>query len=433
MAGRNTHKAAWRGWYPPAVLSDLRVIDLADHRGIMCAKVLGDLGADVIKVEPPSGDPARGIGPFIGDEPGIERSLFWQGFATNRRSLTLAIEDLRGRELLRRLIADADVLVESFAPGYLPSLGLGYDDLAAWNPGLVMVSITPFGQTGPMAAYSATDLTGASLGGSMALTGEPDRAPVRVGHSPQFWLLGGAAGAAGAMIAHYHRTRTGEGQHVDVSCQQAVARTLSHAPQVWDLAGVNLTRSGAYRMVGDVRMRITYPCADGHVSFFYPGGAVGARSMAGLVAWMRSEGEPDATIEETDWAQFEFGTTPQEALDRLAGALERFFASRTKSALAAGAVAHRVILFPASDAFDLLNHPQLAARDFWQPLAYPEDRHGHPGGTLNHPGGFVHTDAGVVGPRRRAPMLGEHTDEVLAEALNLTGGDIAELRAGGVV
>ena len=415
------------------MLSDLRVIDLADHRGIMCAKVLGDLGADVVKVEPPGGDAARAIGPFIGDVPGIERSLFWQGFATNRRSVTLAVENLRGRELLRRLIATADVLVESFAPGYLASLGLGYDDLRLLNPGLVMVSITPFGQNGPRATYAATDLTGAALGGSMALTGEPDRPPVRVGHSPQFWLLGGAAGAAGAMIAHYHRTRTGEGQHVDVSCQQAVARTLSHAPQVWDLGGVNLGRSGAYRMVGDVRMRIIYPCADGYVSFFYPGGAAGARSMAGLVEWMRSEGEPDTAIEETDWTRFEFGTIPQDALDRLDGALERFFAGRAKAALAAGAVTHRVILFPVSDAFDLLNHPQLSTRGFWQPLDYPQDRHGYPGGTLNHPGGFVRTDAGYVGPRRRAPTLGEHTEEVLAEAFGLSRGDVQRLRTDGVV
>jgi crotonobetainyl-CoA:carnitine CoA-transferase CaiB-like acyl-CoA transferase len=395
------------------MISHLRVIDLTDHRGIFCAKVLSDLGADVIKVEPPGGGLARGIGPFLAsagsaeDVPEPERSLFWRGFATGQRSVVLDVEELQNREALVRLVASADFLIESFAPGYLTTLGLDYQSLRQHNPGLVMISITPFGQAGPRASDAATDLTGVALSGSMFLTGEPDRPPVRISHTAQFWLVGAAAGAAGAMVAHHHRLRTGEGQHVDVSCQQAMARTLSHAPQVWDLAGINLGRSGAYRMIGDVTMRVTYACADGYVSFFYPGGAAGARSMAGLAEWMRSEGEPDSYIEETDWSQFEFGTTPQSALDVLEKSLSRFFAFRTKRQLADGAVTHRVILFPASDAQDLLGHPQLDARVFWQRLDGEQP--------LRHPGGFVRASGAVVGPRRRAPRLGEHTAEVMAE------------------
>ena len=396
--------------YPPRMLEHLRVIDLADYRGVFCAKTLGDLGADVVKVEPPGGDPARRLGPFAGGEPGPERSLFWQGFATNRRSVMLDIARDEGQAALRRLAVGADFLVESFAPGFMESLGLGYEALRALNPRLIVVSITPFGSAGPKAAYAATDLTGAALGGSMAMTGEPDRPPVRVSHSPQFWLVGGAAGAAGAMIAHHHRLLTGEGQHVDASCQQAMARTLSHAPQVWDLTGVNLRRSGAYRMIGDVRMRITYLCADGYAAFFFPGGAAGARSMRGLAAWMREDGEPDAFVEGTDWEAFEFGTMPQAALDRLDMALSRFFARRSKRALAEGAAAHRVILFPVTDADELLEHPQLAARGFWQRVDLGEV------GAAHMPGGFIRVSGERVGARLRAPRLGEHTREVLAES-----------------
>ncbi len=408
------------------MLEHLRIIDLADHRGVFCAKTLGDLGADVVKVEPPGGDPARGIGPFAGGEPGPERSLFWQAFAANRRSLTLDITRSEGQSVLRRLVCQADFLVESFAPGFMESLGLGYAALRALNPRLIMVSVTPFGSTGPKSGYAATDLTGVALGGSMAMTGEPDRPPVRISHSPQFWLVGGAAGAAGAMIAHHHRLLTGEGQHVDVSCQQAMARTLSHAPQVWDLAGVNLGRSGAYRMIGDVTMRITYPCADGYAAFFFPAGAVGARSMRGLAAWMRAEGEPDAFIEGTDWEAFEFGTTPQAVLDRLDAALSRFFAPRSKRVLADGAAAHRVILFPVTDAHELLEHPQLAAREFWQTLDLGET------GAARVPGGFVRVPGERIGARRRAPRLGEHTREVLAEA-GVTDAEAADLAARGIV
>ena len=412
--------------YAPPVLEHLRVIDLADHRGIFCAKALGDLGADVVKVEPPDGDPARSAGPFAGGEPGPERSLFWQGFATGRRSLTLDVTRSEGQALLRRLAAAADFLVESFAPGFMDSLGLGYEAFRALNPRLIMVSITPFGSSGPKSAYAATDLTGAALGGSMAMTGEPDRPPVRVSHSPQFWLVGGAAGVAGAMIAHHHRLLTGEGQHVDVSCQQAMARTLSHAPQVWDLTGVNLGRSGAYRMIGDVTMRITYPCADGYLAFFFPAGAVGARSMRGLAAWMREEGEPDSFIESADWEAFEFGTTPQAVLDRLDASLSRFFTRRSKRALADGAAAHRVILFPATDADELLEHPQLAARSFWQKVDLGEI------GAARLPGGFVRVSGERVGVRRRAPRVGEHTRELLAEA-GLTDTEVADLAGRGVV
>ena len=417
------------------MLSPYRVIDLADHRGIFCAKVLGDLGADIIKVEPPGGDPARGIGPFLDDRPEPEHSLFWLAHATNRRSVTLDIEREDGRVLLKRLIETAHFLVESFTPGYLDGLGLGYGALRELNSALVYVSITPFGQTGPRAQAPATDLTGVALGGSMYMTGEPGLAPVRVSQSPQFWLVGGAAAAAGAMVAHHHRMLTGEGQHVDVSSQQAIARTLSHAPSSWDLNGVNTQRGGAYRQVGSVTMRIIYPCADGYVAFFYPGGAAGARSMRGLVRWRVEEGEPDAFIEQTDWGAFEFGTMPQAVLDQLDSSLSGFFATRTKRALAEAAIEHRVILFPVSDARDLLEYPQLAAREFWQEVEYPEL-----GRMLRHPGPFIRATnangraaSANVGIRRRAPRIGEHNREVLGGELGLSDADLAAFRREGAV
>src|SRR5665811_1299200 len=131
------------------MLSDYRVLDLADDRGIFCGRVLADLGADVIKVEPPWGDPARRLGPFHHDEPGIESSLFWQLYAINKRSLTLDIEAPPAREALLALVRTADFLIESFRPGYMDSLDLGYEALRRINPRLIYVSITPFGQTGP--------------------------------------------------------------------------------------------------------------------------------------------------------------------------------------------------------------------------------------------------------------------------------------------
>ena len=390
------------------MLSDYRVLDLADDRGIFCGRVLGDLGADVVKVEPPWGDPARRLGPFHHDNPDVESSLFWQLYSINKRSLTLDIEAAPARDLLMRLAASADFLVESYRPGYLDSLGLGYADLAKANPHLVYVSITPFGQSGPYRDYPATDLTGMALAGFMHLTGDEDRPPVRVS-VPQFWVLGGAAGAAGAMIAHQHRVLTGRGQHVDVSCQQAAARTLSHAPQYWDLNRVNLRRRGPFRPVGDRAMRINWECADGYVNFIQPGGLIGGRNMAALCAWMEGEGSGVPLLSGTDFGDIGFGQISAELLDAMNEGLGRFFKAKTKADLAQGAIERRVLLFPVNDPADIFAYPQLAARDYFQRVNPPT------GDAYDTLGLFVRSSAKPLSIKRRAPMLGEHTEELLAD------------------
>ena len=176
------------------LLSPYRVLDLTDERGLLCGKMLADLGADVIQVEPLGGNPARRLGPFFEDDVRPEKSLFWWAYSANKRSITLDIETVDGGNLLLKLAAEADFLIESFSPGYLARLGFGYPDLQALNPGLVMVSITPFGQDGPYADYLATDIVGMALGGFMSLTGDSDRAPLRLSF-PHFYLHGSAAGA----------------------------------------------------------------------------------------------------------------------------------------------------------------------------------------------------------------------------------------------
>ena len=401
-------------------------MDLADDRGIFCGRVLGDLGADVVKVEPPWGDPARPIGPFHQDLPGTESSLFWQLYAINKRSMTLDLESADAREVLLRLVRGADFLIESFRPGYLESLGLGYEELARENPRLIYVSITAFGQDGPYRDFAATDLTGMALSGFMHLTGDEDRPPVRVS-VPQFWVLGGAAGAAGAMIAHQQRVATGRGQHVDVSCQQAAARTLSHAPQYWDLSGVNLRRRGPFRPVGERAMRVNWECADGYVNFIQPGGVVGGRNMRSLCAWMEQEGLGDPELNAFDFGAVGFGQLTQEVLNALDRGLGRFFKARTKRYLAEGALERRVLLFPVNDPADVFAYPQLAARAYFQRIDPPDG-----GGSYDTLGLFVRSSAKPLAIRRRAPTLGEHNDELFDEA-GLGPEDVTSLRAAGAV
>src|SRR5262245_21790113 len=192
------------------LLSPYRVLDLTDEHGILCGKILADLGADVIQIEPPGGSSARRLGPFYEDEAHPERSLFWWSYAANKRSITLNPASRDGRALLQQLVRAAHFLIESFPPGYLERLGLGYEALSALNPALIVGSGTPFGQDGPYARYRASDLNGMGMAGFMYVTGDPDRPPARVG-VPHFYLHGAAAGATGAMIAHAQRVLTGQG------------------------------------------------------------------------------------------------------------------------------------------------------------------------------------------------------------------------------
>ena len=413
---------------PDSLLDQYRVLDLTDERGLLCGKVLGDLGADVIQVEPPDGSTARHIGPYYKDQVDPEKSLFWWAYAANKRGITLDIHTSDGRHLFKSLLKNAEFLIESFSPGYLGTLGLGYDDLAAINPGLVMVSITPFGQDGPYAHYRATDIVGMAMGGFIYLTGDSDRPPLRVSF-PHFYLHGGAAGAVGALLAHTHRTATGEGQYVDVSCQQAVAKTLAHAPQNWDVEQVILKRQGPYRQTsGNTYVRINWPCKDGYINFMPQGGSV-ASSTRALLAWMEEEGLGDDYLGQVNWEDLGYGEVRAEVMERCVGPLERFFATHTRAELTAGSVERRILMFPVATPGDILSHPQLEARDYFQELPHPElDT------SVTYQGAFVKTDGTQrVGLRRRAPLIGEHTREVYMDELGLSPSDLATLRQGGAV
>ncbi len=229
-----------------SLLEGIRVLDLTDEKGLLCGKVLGDFGADVIKIEKPGGDPARNIGPFYKDIPDPEKSLFWFATNTSKRGITLNIESADGQELFKRLAEKADIVVESFEPGYMDCLGLGYADLKAIKPDIIFTSITPFGQTGPYAHYQATDLIGAAMGGMARILGDLGRPPVRMGADPQSYFHAGLQGALGSMMAYYHREMTGVGQHVDVSMQDAVELTLMNAVEIFDILKANLVGLGQF-------------------------------------------------------------------------------------------------------------------------------------------------------------------------------------------
>ena len=403
------------------MLSPYRVLDLTDEKGLLCGKLLGDLGADVIKVERPGGDAARMIGPFYHDKVDPEKSLFWWAFNTSKRGITLDIETASGQEVLKKLAKTTDFIIESSPPGYLDSLGLGYPALERINPGIIMVSITPFGQTGPYKDYKAPDIVAWAMGGVMYQHGDVDGPPIRVSHHSQAYLHAAGQAAVGAMVALYHREMTGEGQHVDVSIQESVARCTTQAHTAgWDMAK-EIRRRGQLLLISEI-----WPCKDGYVAFRYWGGPYAKRWNSPLVEWMDEEGMAGEFLKNFDWEELNLATiteeTQEERLERLRETVERivaptrrFFMTHTKTELLEGALKRRVMLYPVATAQNILESVQLIARKFWVELEHPEL-----GTTITYPGAFARTSETPPRVWRRAPLIGEHNKEVLEKELDIS-------------
>ena len=412
------------------LLSPYRVLDLSNELGFLCGKILGDLGADVIKIEPPGGDPARRFGPFYGDQPDPEKSLFWFGFNNNKRGITLNLESARGRELFAQLVAKADFVIETFTPGYLDSLNLGYTALAKINSRLVLTSITPFGQTGPYSKFKASDIEIMALSGCMSLTGDPDRPPLRVTF-PQSYGWTGSYAAMGALTAHYHRELTGEGQQVDVSAQACLLWAFSHAHTFWDLNRQVEKRAGSFmtgRSITGAKMRVFWPCQDGYLNFIIYGGEAGRRTNQALVEWMDSKGMAPDSLKQKDWKAFDIAQVGQEEIDRMEEPIESFFKGVTKAEFFKEVVKRQMLGYPVASVKEIFADPQHEARSFWQTIEHPELQT-----SFEYPGGFAKFSDGACQIWRRAPLIGEHNQEIYGQELGMSPAQIAELKKQGVI
>ncbi len=353
-------------------LEGIRVLDLTNARGELAGKVLADLGAEVIKVEPPEGTAARRMPSF--DDGDAERSLYWAALGLGKRSVVLDVfgsEEDRGR--LRRLLAGADVLLESENPGVMAAIGLGYHDLAEAFPQLVYTSVTPYGQDGPHAQRAATELTAEAAGGLVSLQGDKDRPPLPVG-TPQAAFHAGVQAAADTLIALYERDRSGLGQHLDTSQQAAIVWTLMNATGFPPNTGEDPPGYGDDR--ADVPPSLQgrrYPCADGYVVFGITPAGIGLRGAATFLKWMQEEGAlEDWHAPDLDaWAA---GIAEQAMVDPLAAAAQLvpaaermapFMLTKTKRELFDVAIERDFMLAPLYTADEIAADPQLAVRDFW--------------------------------------------------------------------
>jgi benzylsuccinate CoA-transferase BbsE subunit len=403
-------------------LDGVRVLDLADESGALAGKLLAELGADVVVLEPPGGARGARRGPFLGGVADPERSLAWLALQTSKRGITLDLARERGRALFRRLAARVDVVLETAAPGALDELGIGFAALSAESPGLVWCAITPFGQSGPRAHWKGGDLVAVAMGGNAGVTGDPDRPPVRC-TLPTAYYHAAPEAALGVVLALLARDASGRGQHVDVSLQECQLQTLLTGPGQYARHGRLPRRSGA--RLG--RTREIWPARDGWVTFGLRGGATRAPGLVAIVAWMHEHGLAPEWLRAQDWVHYDPNALSEEELARLEAAFADFFSRFSMRELFDEALRRRVLLAPCNDAREILAQPQLRDRKLFVTLEYPEL-----GAAIEHPDFFARIEPGAARIRRRAPRIGEHNAEVFGE-LGLDAAALAGLAREGVL
>jgi benzylsuccinate CoA-transferase BbsE subunit len=409
------------------MLSCYRILDLTDEKGLLCGKMLGDLGADVIKIEKPGGDEARNIGPFYHDIVHPEKSLFWMAFNTNKRSITLAIEASEGREIFKKLLKTADVVIESFAPGYMEDIGFGYPDLSKINPALVMTSISGFGQEGPYRSYKAPDIVVRALGGLVYTVGEADRPPLTTSY-PHVYLIGSMYGAIGTMIALYHRSFTGLGQRVDAPTQQGLTFVGNVESQVpWMLKQIIPKRNGRKRfpvLLKDGSLYdqpMLWECKDGDIAFTIAAAAMAA-SYEGLAECMKKDGIDTSPLDRWDWKKDNDGLWTREDIEALLDTFREFFSRHTKEELIYLSIEKNIHLAPCLTPGEALKFPQLVERDFWRRIEHPELA-----ASITYPGSFVKFTEADCGVRQRAPLIGENNNDIYGRELGISGDELKAL------
>ncbi len=408
------------------VLEGIRVLDLAGPMGVYCGKLWADMGADVIKVEPPAGDPMRSLGPFYKDEVHPEKSLYFFHYNTSKRSITLNLNTADGRELFKKLVKDTDILLETFPPGYMNDLGLGYTQLKEINPRLIMTSITPFGQTGPYREYKSSDLVGQALSGWTNTVGNVGERPTWPAVELGYHHVSISA-SAGTLIALYHRDMAGEGQHVDVSMHEAGAMVAASTVQSWDVRQEITSRRQATPNRGGWGI---FQCKDGYVYSVTRDGP----PINFLFKWLNEDGiehdfwdprwQDPAAVDDQGVA---FRSQP-ENIEHMNSILRPWFMTYTMLELAERGQDHHLSFIPYNNIKDVVDDPQLEARNFFVDIEHPlmKDTPRDGGAPFN----FSETPWRI---RRRPPLIGEHNLEIYAGELGYTVEQLALLKAAGAI
>src|SRR5580704_18972635 len=405
-----------------AALSGVRVLDLADNAVAYASRLLADLGAEVIRIEPPQGGALRNAQPLAVVDGGVASCAhaFWNA---NKKAITLDLDCADGRRLFGDLVARSDVVIETFAPGTLAALGVGYEAMKERNPGIILVSVTPYGQTGPCAKFRATDLTLLAAGGLLSLGGYPEIGPVAVA-GEQGHLAAAIFGAVATLKALLEREGTNHGQWLDVSGQECIAFALEDAIPEWYLSGSIRRRTGDQAREAGTGV---YPCRDGYISLV--AGRLGtAKAFKTLVQWIAESGTPGGdTLLDERWQDFTFRQSP-EGIARFAEIFGAFCASRSKQELYRDGQARQIAIAPVNTVADIVADEQLRANGFFRSLhdaALERD--------VTVPGPPYRLARTPATLRSAAPASGKHNRAIYVDELGLSEGDLRALTSAGVV
>ena len=409
------------------LFSGLRALDLTDEKGFICGKILGALGIEVIKVEKPGGDAARWMPPFLGNTPDPEKSIYWMAYNTDKKAITLNMASNAGQELFKKLVKGVDFVLESFVPGEMEQLGIGYEDLKKITPGIILTSITPFGQKGPRAGYKGSELIVSAMSGVMSTNGDPDRAPLREGPD-SITFESNAAAAFGTLTAHYYRERTGEGQQVDVSMQEVAAKRASTNIVVWEFDRRLIKRNGAWRTFGARSTRWIWQCRDGYVFWSYMGGKFGAPANRALSQWIDEDGLENPLKEVSDWDALDMAAISQERLSLHLRAIAAFFMNHTKEEIAEEGLRRGINACVVNNPADVLRITQLKARDYWTALETPGSDI-----TLSYPRYFFLSNVTKNDITRHAPCIGQDNGNIYGKELGLSNYEMTSLKDAGVI
>jgi benzylsuccinate CoA-transferase BbsE subunit len=405
-----------------AALAGIRVLDLADNAVAYTSRLLADLGAEVIRIEPPQGSRLRRAAPLAVTDHGVTSCAhaFWNA---NKKTVTLDLSCADGARLFADLVAKSDVVVETFAPGTLEQWGIGYEAMKSRNPGIILVSVTPYGQSGPCAKFRATDLTLLAAGGLLSLGGYPEIGPVAVA-GEQGNLASAIFGAVAALKALLEREGTNHGQWIDVSGQECIAFALEDAIPEWYLANSIRRRTGdAAREAGTG----VYPCRDGYISMV--AGRLGtAKAFKTLVQWIAESGTTGGPeLLDERWQDFKFRQSPQ-GIARFAEIFAAFCAVRGKEELYREGQARQIAIAPVNTVADIVDDAQLRANGFFRTLhdgALDRDvTLPGPPYRLSRTPAQLREPASVVGSDNRAIYVGE---------LGLSEAELCALASAGVV
>ncbi len=401
-------------------LSPYRILDLADGKGAYASKVMADLGADVIRIEPPEGDPMRKVPPFVEDIPHPERSLYWLYRNANKRGVTLNLETEEGRDIFKRLVKTADILFETFEPGYLEKIGLDYPALKAVHPGLIHVSITNFGHTGPYAHYKASPLTGWAMSAGMYSSGYPDRPPLNA-PGQLAYDAASAYAAAGAMLALWNRIATGEGQYVDIAMHEAAMAAL--VPWSTSGYGYNMAAASNRGFRTKPRMRqlsAGFACRDGYIAISLST----PRAFEALFTLLDHPEEfqkpPLNDIQYLRDMQFRDPVGFSELLYKYLQHMDKYDIFYKGQAL-------QLPCWPTNTPADFVEDPHHKARGFWLEVEHPEH------GKTRYPGAPWKLGETPVQSRRAAPRMGEHNLEIYGDELGLSADEISSMRNAGII